>query len=173
MKNSIIGFVVTVGILLVGLWYVYATYYNEIYDWFGVRVTHSLFIEEVFFSVTVADEPQEWRQGLSGVSNLPDQTGLLFIFDESDFFGIWMKDMLIAIDIIWLDADGVVVHIEENITPDTYPTTYSPPTPARYVLEVPAFTVESFRITVGQQAKIPTELIPKDLQVLPQNALGS
>jgi uncharacterized membrane protein (UPF0127 family) len=164
MRNSIIAFIVFASILLVGLWYGFAKYHEEIYDWLGVRVQYTMFISEVFFSVTVADEPAEWRQGLSGTRSLADQTGMLFIFAESDIYGMWMKDMNYALDIIWIDEDFTVVHIEENITPDTYPATFASPVPARFVLEVPAFTVESFKLGVGQQANIPVDIWPDDLR---------
>ena len=164
MKNDVFTFIVFAGVLLIGLWYVYANYYSEIYDWLGVRVNYTIFIDEVVFAVTVADEPTEWRQGLSGVRSLSDQTGKLFIFDSPDRYGIWMKDMLIPIDILWIDDERIIIHIEENISPDTYPETFSSPTPARFVLEVPAFTVESFKITPGQKITLPAELVPVDLQ---------
>ncbi|MAZ29837.1 hypothetical protein CL655_00975 [bacterium] len=164
LRNSIISFVVLAGVLLVSLWYVYANYHQEIYDWLGVRVQYTMFISEVFFSVTVADEPAEWRRGLSNTAPLVDQTGMLFVFDTSDRYGMWMKDMRYALDMIWIDENFTVVHIEENVTPDTYPTTFSSPVPARFVLEVPAFTVESFKIQVGQQASIPVDVLPDDLQ---------
>lgn len=163
-RDSLIAFVIVAAIGLMGLWYVYATYYEEIYDFFGVRVEYTVSIEEAFFTVTIADEPHEWRQGLSNTSPLADQTGLLFVFADEDRYGMWMKDMNYALDIIWIDDDLTVVHVEENVTPDTYPKVFSSPEPARFVLEVPAFTAETFKIEAGDTAFIPVDVLPPDLQ---------
>jgi uncharacterized membrane protein (UPF0127 family) len=121
-------------------------------------------IEEAFLSVTVADEPHEWRQGLSGTRQLENQTGMLFVFAEEDRYGMWMKDMNYPIDILWIDNNFSVVHIEENVAPETYPKVFSSPELARFVLEVPAFTAETFKLEVGDSAFIPVEVLPADLQ---------
>lgn len=165
-RYSLSAFVVGITLILSGIWYVYAVYHEEIYDFLGVTLQHTIFIEEVYFSVTVADEPDERRIGLSNSDPLPDQTGMLFVFDEPGRYGMWMKDMRYALDMIWIDEDLTVVHIEENVTPDSYPEVFSSPMQARFVLEVPAFTVESFKIQTGQRASIPVDVLPEDLQPL-------
>lgn len=86
----------------------------------------------------VADTLARRTQGLSGRSTLPEGAGMLFVFDESDKHGIWMRDMRFAIDIFWLDDDMHVVAIKENADPSSYPETFYPESSARYVLEVPA-----------------------------------
>jgi uncharacterized membrane protein (UPF0127 family) len=101
--------------------------------------------------VSLADTPVERTQGLSEVKKLEEGTGLLFIFDEVDHHGIWMKDMLFAIDIIWLDETKQVVYIEENVKPETYPTVFEPRSPAKYVLEVPAGFVKKEGIKIRDQ----------------------
>lgn len=166
MRNSAFGFAVIAGIVIVGLWYVYAAYYPEIYDFFGVRTEYPMYISEAYFLVTIADEPEEWRAGLSNTNSLADQTGLLFIFDEIDEHGIWMKDMNYPIDIIWIDESFTVVDFATNVSPDTYPQVFRPDEPARFVLEVPAFTVETFKIQEGQTVRLPAETLPRSLQNL-------
>lgn len=67
----------------------------------------------------------------------PDQ-GMLFIFDQEDVHPIWMKNMKIPIDILWLDNDKRIVHIEQNVPPcvtDDCPS-YAGLTPSKYVLEL-------------------------------------
>lgn len=164
--NSVVAFVILMVLGLTGLWFAYANYYQDIYRWLGFEAGYTLSIEEAFFSVTVADEPHEWRQGLSGTPSLPDQTGMLFVFDTEDRYGMWMRDMNYALDILWIDNTFTVVHIEENVTPDTYPRVFTSPQPARFVLEVPAYTVESFKLQTGNRAFIPADVLPDDLQTL-------
>ncbi len=101
--------------------------------------------------VEVADTPTAREQGLSNHVPLGSGEGMLFVFDTDDRWGIWMKDMRFAIDILWLDAEGKVVWLESNVAPETYPTVFYPDTPARYVLELPANAAEAYDLVVGAQ----------------------
>lgn len=99
--------------------------------------------------VEIADTPENKQRGLSGRSSLPEGSGMLFIFDTDDEWGIWMKDMLFPIDIIWANTEGRVVGVVENASPDSYPKVFSPSRPARYVLEVPAGFAAEHKIREG------------------------
>ncbi len=76
--------------------------------------------------------------GLSGRSEIPENYGMLFVFDMDVTPAFWMKDMLVPIDIIWISKDGEIVGIESEVQPSTYPNTFSPAVPIRYVLETRA-----------------------------------
>ena len=104
--------------------------------------------------VDVADTDVLRERGLSGRSDLPGGKGMLFVFDTDDTWGIWMKDMLFPIDIIWVDASGTVVTVAENVAPDTYPKSFYPSAPARYVLELPAGFAAARGIAEGAIIKI-------------------
>ncbi len=104
------------------------------------------------FTVTVADSPEERQQGLSGRDRLNDSEGMLFEFDSDGVYCFWMKDMQFAIDMIWLDKNKKVVHIQENAAPESYPESFCPETEARYVLEIKNGGVKANSITVGDQA---------------------
>lgn len=101
-------------------------------------------------TVTIADSDAERAKGLSGSPQLKDGSGMLFIFDEPGYPGIWMKDMKYPIDIIWLDENRTIVHIQEFATPDSYPRVFMPQVPAKYVLEVPVGTVKSYGMNNGK-----------------------
>ena len=88
--------------------------------------------------IEVADTQAKRTQGLSGRDIVADDYGMLFVFDAAGRHGFWMKDMKVAIDIIWIAEEGSIVYIEHNLAPDSYPTVVTPPTPARYVLETRA-----------------------------------
>lgn len=92
---------------------------------------HAVFVE-------VADTPSEREQGLSGHAPLLEGEGMLFVFDTDDSWGIWMKDMLFPIDIVWANAEGRVVTVVANADPASYPQIFYPTVPARYVVELPA-----------------------------------
>lgn len=111
-------------------------------------------------AVEVADTPAERTQGLSGRDPLPENTGLLFIFEENGYPAIWMKDMLFAIDIIWIDEDGVIVSIAPGVTPETYPQTFKPARASRYVLEMKAGYVEARNVQAGDVTDIAEKFPP-------------
>jgi hypothetical protein len=101
--------------------------------------------------VLIADTPDERRRGLSGRGELLANQGMLFVFDKSDAYNIWMKDMQFSIDVIWISSGGVVVDIRKDISPETYPEVFGPRTSAQYVLEVPAGFAEKYDISVGDR----------------------
>jgi hypothetical protein len=158
----------TVIILLFGLTalFLYHEYWDDLqYVVFGDNPQHTIYVGSTAITVAVADEYEERVLGLSGVRELGDFDGKLFIFDEDAKHGIWMKDMLFALDIIWIDKDLRVVHIEENIQPDTYPSrVFAPQVDARFVLEVNAHFVSAVKLNVGDTLTLPPSLIPSDIK---------
>jgi len=108
------------------------------------------------YSVQIADTELSREQGLSGVETLASNGGMLFVFDESSIAGsgIWMKDMKIPLDIVWLGDDKKVVHIVTNASPDLGTSkTFTPTQPAKYVLELPAGTVKNASVKIGTEAE--------------------
>lgn len=106
----------------------------------------------VFQSKTATTHPER-EQGLSGVRELSAQEGMLLVFPDDDKWSIWMKGMHIPLDIIWLDDRKKVVHIEKNVQPDAEPyITYTPSSEARYVVELPAGSVQKYRIKMNEVA---------------------
>ena len=106
------------------------------------------------FRLQIADDSAERKLGLSGQDALDNDEAMLFIYSTSDMYGIWMKDMKFSIDIIWMDENQRVVHIEENISPSTYPESFIPSVDARYVLEVYTGQVEAKGIGLGDEVKL-------------------
>jgi len=113
----------------------------------------SIKLGDGIFVARVADTDSSRKKGLSGVAHLGANEGLLMVFDDEDTWDIWMKDMKVPLDIIWLDGGGEVVHRVKNAPiDDGEPRIFSPNRPARYVLEVPAGTIDSRSINIGSQA---------------------
>ena len=106
------------------------------------------------FLMETATTPAEQERGLSGHAPLSDNSGMLFIFDKPDNYGFWMKDMLFPLDIIWISSDFHIVHIEKNLSAQTYPTIYYPNAPAEYVLEISAGESDKNNIKIGDLVKI-------------------
>lgn len=103
---------------------------------------------------SVADSLSERIKGLSGTPFLPENVVKLFAFGTPGTHSIWMKDMNYAIDILWVAEDGTIVHIEENIAPETYPDSFASPVPAWYVVEAVAGFVATNTIAIGDKVVI-------------------
>lgn len=104
--------------------------------------------------VSVADTESTRRQGLSGRADLEPDEGMLFVFPEDGVHGFWMKDMRFSIDILWLSNEGAVVYMAQDVSPDTFPQHFSPNTPARYVLELPAGYAKAHNVTLGDIVRL-------------------
>jgi uncharacterized protein len=104
--------------------------------------------------VEVVDSDEKRIKGLSGKESLEPNQGMFFIFEKSDYYSIWMKDMNFSIDILWINENKEVVHIEEDISPKTYPKLFTPRQKALYILEVTAGFVKKGGIQVGDQITV-------------------
>tara|TARA_B100000745_G_scaffold290137_1_gene228806 strand:+ start:8281 stop:8766 length:486 start_codon:yes stop_codon:yes gene_type:complete len=101
--------------------------------------------------VEIADTPEKRMIGLSEKEILQTNQGMLFVFDESGKYQIWMRNMSFPIDVYWLDGRGVIVDMWENASPDSYPQVFTPRSEAYYILEVIAGFSEVYNITIGDQ----------------------
>jgi uncharacterized protein len=112
-------------------------------------------LREACYFVDVADTPEAREQGLMARSSLEKEQGMFFIFDEEGIYPFWMKNMLFAIDIIWLDKSARVVHVASNVPPCTQQpcTVYTPAAKAMYVLEIPAGDTALHGIIIGDTLK--------------------
>src|SRR3989338_6103217 len=84
----------------------------------------SLILGEKEFSVEVVDSDFARGRGLSGRSALLENQGMFFVFEKESDYGFWMKDMLFPIDIIWIDKNFKINHIENEVKPETYPKVF-------------------------------------------------
>lgn len=105
------------------------------------------------FSVELALTPQEKGRGLMYREVLPKDRGMLFIYENEGIHSFWMKNVLIPLDIIWLDKDKKVVYIAENCQPcpdDPCPI-IKPETPAKYVFEINGGLAGEIGLSAGDQ----------------------
>src|SRR3989344_7598715 len=100
--------------------------------------------------VELADTEEKRTRGLSGRKSLSQDSGMFFVFEIPAKYSFWMKDMRFSLDIIWIDENKKIIAISENITPETYPASFSPSEPIKYVLEVNAGWAERNEVVVGE-----------------------
>jgi uncharacterized membrane protein (UPF0127 family) len=118
-------------------------------------------IDDVTLQVQIADTKPLQTRGLMFQEKLPYDQGMLFVFEGEDVRSMWMLNMQFALDLIWLDADGKVVHIEKDTQPcksalETMTCTFTNGNgnEAKYVLEVTSGFVDKFNITENSKLQI-------------------
>jgi uncharacterized membrane protein (UPF0127 family) len=100
----------------------------------------------------VMDTPTERNDGLQFYDELPDGSGMLFVFESEEYRSFWMKDTYIALDIAFLNVSFRIVDIQqmEPQTEDLYNST----APAMFALEVRKGWFAERGIQVGAKAKV-------------------
>jgi len=110
-------------------------------------------IDKVFLDVQIADTEPRRVRGLMFQEQLPFDQGMIFVFDEPGLYPLWMLNMQFALDMVWFDKNGNVVHIETDAPPCktaseiTNCQSIIPEGEALYILEVTSGFVEKFGIT--------------------------
>lgn len=67
------------------------------------------------YKVKIAQTDEEKEKGLQGVNELPENEGMLFIFDEAEDVSFWMKDTSIPLDIVFIDDELNVISVYQGI----------------------------------------------------------
>ena len=116
------------------------------------------------FNVELVKKEQTRTQGLMFRENLDSDKGMLFIFEEEEKYSFWMKNTLLALDIIWINQDKQVVFIKENAQPclEEECQRINPDKKAKYVLEINAGIVNKINLKIGD--KLIFDFIPRDCQ---------
>ncbi len=105
----------------------------------------------ILIDVEIADDLQEQITGLMFRQNLGYYEGMLFVYDTEKKRSFWMKNTLISLDMLFVDANNRIIDIKENIQPcviEICPN-YTSKSPAKYVLEVNAGFTLMNNIKVG------------------------
>ncbi len=89
------------------------------------------------------------EKGLGGRASIPENYGMLFVFPKPNYYGFWMKNTLVPLDMFWLDNKGHVVYIEQDVATSSFPNGFYPSMPALYVLETAAGFAQAHDIAIG------------------------
>ena len=95
--------------------------------------------------------PRTLAEGLAGKSVV--EKPMLFVFPETKLQSMWMKGMLISIDIVFIDADGQIVKVYANVPPKMGPK-YSSLVPCKYAIECAAGDAARRGLVEGKHIRI-------------------
>ena len=82
----------------------------------------------------VASNDPERMQGLMHRRMLPENRGMLFVFRDVAYHGMWMMNTYIPLSVAFVDEAGVIVNIED-MQPHTRDS-HTAKKPVRYALEM-------------------------------------
>jgi uncharacterized protein len=74
------------------------------------------------FNIWVADDDQRRARGLMFVRHLADDDGMLFLYPQAIRASMWMKNTFIPLDMLFVAANGKVMHVVENTEPQSLKT---------------------------------------------------
>lgn len=78
------------------------------------------------FKVELAETQAQQAQGLMFRRQMPPDAGMLFIYSKPQVAAFWMKNTFIPLDMLFIAADGRIVHIHPNATPQSEATITTP-----------------------------------------------
>lgn len=105
-------------------------------------------VEKTKIDIELADTEAKHEQGLMHRRTMGQNQGMLFVFDKEERQSFWMKNVPIALDIIFVNEAKEIVHIAYDCTP--YSTRSIPSYEyAKYVVEVNAGYCKKHQIKVG------------------------
>jgi len=111
------------------------------------------------FLAEVARTDQERARGMMYRTQLAKDRCMIFIYDEDGQRPIWMKNCLIALDVVWVKADGTIVEIKESAPPmpamfrgsDMEIPNYGGKVESRHFIEFATGTVRRLKLKVGDR----------------------
>jgi uncharacterized membrane protein (UPF0127 family) len=107
------------------------------------------------FQVEMAITPQEQETGLMFRTLVPADSGMLFVFPVVQPEPFWMKNTVVPLDMVFIDADGTIRAIAENTVPYSLAPVDSGG-PVKAVLELQGGLTAKEQISVGDRVIAPT-----------------
>jgi uncharacterized protein len=106
------------------------------------------------FKVEVAETPAQMTQGLMFRSSLPPDAGMLFDYKQPTAATMWMRNTLIPLDMLFVDAQGRIVNIHQRAVPQSLDV-IAAAAPVRAVIELNGGTAARLGIEPGDQVVHP------------------
>jgi uncharacterized membrane protein (UPF0127 family) len=111
------------------------------------------------FKAWRAETPQQREQGLMFVPAMGADEAMIFVYEPEQFVEMWMKNTILSLDMLFVDAHGCVVRIKERAKPQSLDT-IAAGRPVSLVVELNAGTVASHGIHTGDRVVRPAAQWP-------------
>lgn len=103
---------------------------------------------QIVIDIEIADTEYETQTGLMYRNSMQNNQGMLFVFDDVSERSFYMKNTKIPLDLIFINGNNTIVGFQKNAKPldeSSLPSN----APAKYVLEVNAGLVDTWKLSVG------------------------
>ncbi len=109
-------------------------------------------IKDYALLAELAETEEAHISGLSGRQGLAENEGMMFLFNEPDRYGFWMRGMEFDLDFIWI-RNGEIIGVAKNVKADKSgkEKVMTPPKEVDAVLEVAAGICDKYRISAGDK----------------------
>lgn len=111
------------------------------------------------FEAWRADTTETRAQGLMFVRELPAYRAMIFVYQSEQFVGMWMKNTLIPLDMLFVDDTGCIVNVHEQARPGSLEPIQSM-VPVVLVVELAGGTAKALGISAGDRASRPDAAWP-------------
>jgi uncharacterized membrane protein (UPF0127 family) len=96
-------------------------------------------------------------RGMKYRDSLPDGRGMLFVYGKPGMYAIWMHEVKVPLDLVWLDSSRNVVQLLHQAPPCPGPKEtckfYGGQFTSTYVLEIPAGSAKRYGLRPGATLK--------------------
>lgn len=106
------------------------------------------------FKVEVAETPAQMEQGLMFRTSLAPDGGMLFVYPQPTVATMWMRNTLIPLDMLFVDAQGRIVNIHQRAVPQS-DNVIPAAAPVRAVIELNGGTAARLGIEPGDHVVHP------------------
>lgn len=106
------------------------------------------------FDAWRADTPETRAQGLMFVKSLRPEQAMIFVYEPAQHVGMWMKNTLIPLDMLFVDAGGCVVKVHERARPGDL-STIGASVPVVLVVELAGGTAGTLGLAMGDRVVRP------------------
>jgi uncharacterized membrane protein (UPF0127 family) len=113
-----------------------------------------------------ADSPRTREQGLMFVRGLDPDQAMIFVYDPPAQVSMWMKNTLIPLDMLFVDADGCVVMVEREARPESL-SVISAGRPVALVVEIGGGVAQTLGIGRGDRVTRPEAGWPPTTKACP------
>jgi hypothetical protein len=102
------------------------------------------------FKMELAKTPAQMTQGLMFLTSLAPDAGMLFEYQQPTAATMWMRNTLIPLDMLFVDARGRIVNIHERAVPQSLDL-IAAAEPVRAVIELNGGTAARLGIEPGDR----------------------
>jgi uncharacterized membrane protein (UPF0127 family) len=113
--------------------------------------------QQLEINVEIAANQAERERGLMFRGDLDTKQGMLFVYSNLEQRSVWMKNTLLPLDVLFLDANGRILSMLEDLPPCRKDPCriYDSNVAAKYMLELNAGFIQQNQLKIGQVLRLP------------------